>query len=120
MIGCTGRQEGRHEMVAETPEVTIRDNAESLCYDALVGGEVVGTIVYEHAGPRMVFRHTIVEPEFRGRGIATTLVRAALDDVRAKGMTLSNYCGFVAEFIATHPDYADLIDADHPGLPRRR
>ena len=107
-------------MVAETPEVTVRDNTESLSYDALVGGEVVGTIVYEHAGPRMVFRHTIVEPEFRGRGIATALVRAALDDVRAKGLALSNYCGFVSEFIGAHPQYADLIDAEHPGHPRRR
>jgi uncharacterized protein len=107
-------------MIAGTPEVTVRDNTESLSYDALVGGAVVGMIVYEHAGSRMVFRHTIVEPEFRGRGIATTLVRAALDDVRAKGLMLSNYCGFVSEFIAAHPRYADLIDAEHPGHPRRR
>ncbi len=107
-------------MVAETPEVTVRDNTESRSYDALIGDEVVGTIVYEHSGPRMVFRHTIVEPEFRGRGIATTLVKRALDDVRAKGVTLTNYCGFVSWFIAAHPDYADLIDADHPGHPRRR
>ena len=47
----------------KTPEITVRDNAESQCYDALIGDEVVGTIVYEHAGPRIVFMHTIVEPE---------------------------------------------------------
>ena len=41
----------------------MRDNAESQCYDALIGDEVVGTIVYEQAGPRIVFMHTIVEPE---------------------------------------------------------
>jgi hypothetical protein len=105
---------------AQTPELTIRDNPESLCYDALIDGEVVGTIVYEHSGPRIVFRHTIVEPAYRGRGIATTLVRTALDDVRAKGIPLSNYCGFVAEFITAHPEYQDLIDAEHPGHPRRR
>jgi hypothetical protein len=34
-------------------------------------------------------------------------------------MTLTNYCAFVAEFIAAHPGYADLIDAEHPGHPRR-
>jgi uncharacterized protein len=103
-----------------TPEITVRDNTGSLCYEALIGDQVVGTIVYDHSGPRMVFRHTIVEPEFRGRGIATTLVTKALDDVRAKGMTLTNYCGFVSGFIAAHPQYADLIDAEHPGHPRRR
>ena len=98
----------------------MRDNAESQTYDALIGDQVVGTIVYDHAGPRLVFRHTIVEPDFRRRGIGTTLVTRALDDVRAKGVTLTNYCGFVSEFIAAHPGYADLIDAEHPGHPRRR
>jgi predicted GNAT family acetyltransferase len=107
-------------MTAETPELSIRENTESLCYDALIGDEVVGTIVYERSGGRMVFLHTIVDPEFRGRGIATTLVRSALDDVRSKGVALSNYCGFVSEFIGSHPEYADLIDAEHPGLPHGR
>jgi predicted GNAT family acetyltransferase len=106
--------------VEKTPEIAVRDNAESRTYDALIGDQVVGTIVYEHAGPRLVFRHTIVEPEFRRRGIGTTLVTRALDDVRAKGITLTNYCGFVSEFIVAHPGYADLIDAEHPGHPRRR
>jgi uncharacterized protein len=102
-----------------TADVTVRDNTESRTFDALIDGKIVGTIVYEHAGPRLVFRHTIVEPDFRGQGIGTTLVREALDDLRARGATLSNYCGFVAEFITSHPDYADLIDAEHPGHPLR-
>ncbi len=108
------------DMVAEPPEVTVRDNATSQCYEVLIDGEVIGTIVYEYSGPRTVFLHTIVEPEFRGRGIATILVRTALDDLRAKGRPLSNYCGFVSEFIAGHPEYADLIDAEHPGHPHGR
>ena len=106
-------------MVAETPEITVRDNAESQTFDALIGDQVVGTIVYERSGSRLVFRHTIVEPAFRSRGIGTILVTRALDDVRARGMTLSIYCEFVANFIAAHPGYADLIDAEHPGRPRR-
>ena len=116
-VGIRDRQA---HVVAETPELVVRDNVESQSYDALIGDQVVGSIVYDHSGPRMVFRHTIVEPEFRRRGIATTLVTRALDDVRARGMTLTNYCGFVSEFIAAHPGYADLIDAEHPGHPRRR
>jgi len=107
-------------MVAETPEITVRDNTEAQVYDALIGDQVVGSIVYERSGQRLVFSHTIVEPEFRGRGIGTVLVTKALDDVRARGMTLTNYCEFVADFIAAHPGYADLIDAEHPGHPRRR
>lgn len=107
-------------MAEPSPVATIRDNPGSLCYDALVGDEVIGTLVYERPGPRIVFLHTIIEPEFRRRGIGTILVGQALDDVRAKGLTLSNYCGFVAEFITAHPGYADLIDTEHPGLARPR
>ncbi len=107
-------------MVAQPPGITVRDNAESQCYEALIDGEVIGTIVYERSGPRTVFLHTIVEPVVRGQGIATTLVSVALDDLRAKGRPLSNYCGFVSEFIGRHPEYADLLDAEHPGHPHGR
>jgi hypothetical protein len=102
-----------------TNGITVRDNASSHSYDALVDGRVVGTLVYQLEGRRTVLMHTIVVPEFRGRGIGTKLVRDALDDVRAKGMTVTNYCGFVSAFIGARPEYADLIDAVHPGhVPR--
>jgi len=36
-------------MVAETPEITVRDNVEAQVYDALIGDQVVGSIVYERS-----------------------------------------------------------------------
>ena len=102
-----------------TTGITVRDNASSRSYDALVDGRLVGSLVYQLEGRRTVLMHTVVVPEFRGRGIGTKLVRDALDDIRAKGMTVTNYCGFVSAFIGGHPGYADLIDAAHPGhVPR--
>jgi predicted GNAT family acetyltransferase len=97
-------------------EVTVENNAESRSYDAFIDGEVAGSIVYEQAGDRrVVFTHTFVEPRFRRRGVGNMLVRGALDDVRAKGVTLTNFCDFVARYIDAHPEYADLLDATHPG-----
>jgi predicted GNAT family acetyltransferase len=97
-------------------EVTVTNNVESRSYDAVVDGEVAGSIVYERAGDRrVVFTHTFVGPRFRGRGVGNALVCGALDDVRAKGLTLTNFCDFVARYIDTHPEYADLLDATHPG-----
>ena len=58
-----------------------------------VGDQVVGSIVYERSGQRLVFSHTIVEPEFRGRGIGTVLVTKALDDVRAPPFELPDLDG---------------------------
>jgi predicted GNAT family acetyltransferase len=61
-----------------------------------------------------------VFPEFRGQGIATDLIRTVLDDVRAQGRTVTNYCPVVAAFIDDHPEYADLVDPEHPGVAVHR
>jgi predicted GNAT family acetyltransferase len=105
--------------VLMTGEVAVKNNAEARSYDAFVDGEVAGSIVYEQASERrLVFTHTFVKPQFRERGVGNTLVRGALDDVRAKGLTLTNFCDFVARYIDAHPEYADLLDAAHPGHVR--
>ena len=97
-------------------EVAVKINTEARSYDAFVDGEVAGSIVYEQAGDRrVVFTHTFVNPRFRGRGVGNALVRGALDDVRAKDLTLTNFCDFVARYIDAHPEYTDLLDATHPG-----
>jgi len=82
----------------------------------VIDGQVAGTIVYERTGgTRIVFTHTVVEPAFRGQGVGAALVRGALDDVRAKGLTLTNFCDFVGHYMQAHPEYLDLLDAQDPG-----
>jgi quinol monooxygenase YgiN/predicted GNAT family acetyltransferase len=97
-------------------DVDVHDNPESQTYDALVGDEIAGTILYEIEGPRLVLTHTAVQPRFQHQGVATALIAAALDDIRAKGKKITILCPTVTAFIASHPDYADLVDAEHPGL----
>jgi uncharacterized protein len=100
--------------------ITIRNSTESGSYDAVLGDRVVGTIVYELRDHRMVIRHTVVDPEFRGQGIARALAQKALDDLAANGTSLTNYCGFIADYIQRNPQYAPLIDADRPGWAHPR
>jgi uncharacterized protein len=95
--------------------VAVRDVPEGKNYEAVVDGAVVGTLIYELEGNRVVLTHTIVEPAYREQGIASTLVSGALDDIRDKGMKITVFCSFVSEFIARNPAYADLVDAEHPG-----
>jgi uncharacterized protein len=45
----------------------------------------------------------------RGKGLGAELVRHALDDVRGSGGKVVADCWYVAEFIAEHPEYGDLV-----------
>jgi predicted GNAT family acetyltransferase len=102
---------------AATPgdaQIQVVDNTASRSYDAVVDGQIAGTIVYERRGDRrIVFTHTVIEPAFRGHGVGTALVRGALDDVRAKGLRLTNFCDFVGRYIQAHPEYLDLLEGGH-------
>lgn len=96
-------------------QIEVRNNHDSQSYDAVLDGRVVGMIVYERVASRLMIRHTIVDPAFRGLGIGKTLAKAALDEVRASRLTVTNYCSFVGGFIEANPEYRDLVDAQHPG-----
>jgi hypothetical protein len=98
-----------------TTELRMRNNLEAGSYDAMIEGKAVGMVVYRLRGKRAVITHTVVDPDYRGNGIATELVQFALDDIAAKNLSLTNYCSFVAEYIADHPSYKDLIDNRLPG-----
>ena len=87
----------------------VRRNAERSRFELLVDGQVVGVADYHVEGDTWVFPHTEIARELRGQGLGAELVQAALDDVRRAGGTVVPRCWYVAEFIDTHPAYADLI-----------
>ncbi|TDC53544.1 N-acetyltransferase [Jiangella ureilytica] len=96
-------------------DIVVRDNPEARSYDALVGDTLVAITAYEAEGTRRVLTHTAVEPEYRGRGVGGRLVRGVLDDLRARGLTATVFCEYVAGYIESHPEYADVVDPDQPG-----
>ena len=57
----------------------------------------------------MTFTHTEVPATLRGRGIGSAMMRAVLDDVRAQGLKVIAACPFVADYMARHEEYADLL-----------
>ncbi|MGY2700736.1 GNAT family N-acetyltransferase [Nocardioides sp. HB32] len=83
-------------------------------YEAIVDGATIGGIPYNLVGAdRIALLAVSVLPDFRGLGVSMELIRRALDDVRAQGRTVINYCPVVHTFIENNPGYADLIDSDH-------
>ncbi|MBC8039295.1 MAG: N-acetyltransferase [Opitutaceae bacterium] len=64
---------------------------------------------YQLDGESMVFTHTFVPPELRGRGIAEQLVRPSLAHARANHLRVVPACSYVASFIERHREFADLL-----------
>jgi predicted GNAT family acetyltransferase len=92
-------------------EITVRDNPEESRYEIRDGDRVLGFAAYQRRGDTTVFTHTEVDPDAGQDGLGSTLVRAALDDVRARGGSVVPQCSFVRGWIERHPDYADLVAA---------
>jgi uncharacterized protein len=78
-------------------------------YEVLVDGTPKGFADYRIRGDEIVFPHTVIDPQWRSRGLGAVLVRGALDDVRGTGRRVVPHCWYVAGFIREHPEYADLI-----------
>jgi predicted GNAT family acetyltransferase len=94
-----------------TPDqpVAVADQPAREQYEIELGGERVGRLTYRLAGGMITHRHTEIDPSVGGRGLGSALVRFALDDARARGLTVMPACPFVAAFIVRHPEYEELV-----------
>ncbi|MDF2605566.1 MAG: acetyltransferase [Sphingomonas sp.] len=86
----------------------VRDNRAEQEFEMDVGGHRA-LAAYQREGERIVFTHTHVPAEIEGRGVASKLIRAALDSARDQGLKVLPQCTFVAAFIRRHPEYRDLV-----------
>ena len=95
-------------------EPTVLDVAESSRFEIHVDGRLAGFAEYRMKSPQLiVFTHTEIDDAFEGRGLGSTLVRAALDAARDRGLAVRPDCPFVRAYIARHPgEYLDLVPVD--------
>jgi predicted GNAT family acetyltransferase len=93
-------------------EPTVTDVPDDSRYEIRDGDRRLGLAAYARRGDQVVFTHTEVDPDAGQSGLGSTLVRAALDDVRSKGGTVVAQCSFVRGWIERHPEYQDLVAAE--------
>ncbi|GIF12233.1 GNAT family N-acetyltransferase [Actinoplanes teichomyceticus] len=72
-------------------------------------GALAGVLTYQITGPIVVYTHTEVEPAFEGQGAGSALVRAAMEDARARSRTVVPMCPFVAGWLDQHPEFESLV-----------
>ncbi|MFH8251620.1 GNAT family N-acetyltransferase [Microbacterium sp. B2969] len=69
-------------------------------YEIHVGDVLAGYTMFRiDAAGRLNFPHTEVDPAFRGRGLAQTLVAEAMADVARRGETVVPHCPVVAGYL---------------------
>jgi len=85
----------------------VRDNKTEHRFELDAGGDPA--VVYYKLEPGVItFTHTEVPPALRGRGLASRLVRGALDAARAQHLKVVPRCSFVSAYLRKHPEFNDL------------
>ncbi|MFH9488205.1 GNAT family N-acetyltransferase [Streptomyces halstedii] len=117
-------------MAAENAPVEIRDDREHRKLVAYEDGTAVGTIAYfvmDPAPGALVPVHTVVGPEYEGRGIAGALAREFYAMAGREGVPVVPLCPYVVRWARRHPEQApeptdELVEgarrqlASHPEL----
>ncbi|WP_369819276.1 GNAT family N-acetyltransferase [Tessaracoccus sp. ZS01] len=92
-----------------TEKATVTNNPEQNRYEIRLGDDLAGFADYILSNELITFTHTEIDPAFEGKGLGSTLVRGALDDVRGAGdRKVLPICPFVKSWMAKHPEYESL------------
>lgn len=87
-------------MPASTDQITVTRNDEDTRYEVHVGDVLAGFTVFRvDSRGRLNFPHTEVDPAFRGRGLAQTLVAEAMADTARRGETVVPHCPTVVKYL---------------------
>ncbi|MCY9787190.1 N-acetyltransferase [Nocardiopsis sp. EMB25] len=91
-------------------DLTVIDAPERSRYEVSTDGRVVGFSAYHLIEEGVLaLPHVEVDSSFEGQGVASTLVRESLDDIRARDLKVVPICPFVQAFLKRHPTYGDLV-----------
>lgn len=79
-------------------------------YEAEMDGKYAGYVEYDIQDDLIVFTHTEVDPEVESLGIASSLARHAMDDIRAQGTRkVLPSCPFIKNWIGKNPAYLPWV-----------
>ena len=103
----TGTDPGRYRYMMSCMS-DVRDNKSKHRFEMDAGGD--SAVAYYTLAPGVItFNHTEVPPTLRGQGIASRLIRGALEAARAQRMKVVPRCSFVAAYLARHSEFNDLL-----------
>jgi predicted GNAT family acetyltransferase len=95
-------------------DIEIRDNPGENRWELSVDGVLAVFSAYHDHGSRRTFTHTETQDGFEGQGLASQLVRAALDDAKARALEINPLCPFVRAYLERHPEYGVGSGSESP------
>ncbi|KRC61856.1 hypothetical protein ASE14_13765 [Agromyces sp. Root81] len=95
-------------MASDIVEIVRNDDRHR--YDLRFDGEHAGFAQYRLTDGAIVFTHTVVLPEFEGRGLGSKLARFVLDDAVSRGERIVPECPFIAAYLRRHDEYEASVD----------
>lgn len=111
--------------MSDAEQNTVTRNDEQSRYEIHVGDTLAGFVEFApDTSRRVVLTHTEVDPAFKGRGLAATLVNESLGDLARRGETVVPRCPFVVSYLKENeiaglvvdwPHQADAGDSASPG-----
>jgi len=96
----------------DAADASVVDSFEQQRYEILLGGEVAGVLHYRRHGLGVDLMHTEIDQAFEGRGLASRLAAAALEDARRRESPVTVTCPFVTGYIERHPEFQDLVASE--------
>jgi predicted GNAT family acetyltransferase len=106
------------KVVVSMNDLLVRQDVRRGRYQIYVDGAVGGLTQYVERGNERIFVHTETEPGFEGKGLASELIRQALEGTRSQGMRIIPVCPFVAAYVSRHHDFDDIVDRVQPHHPQ--
>lgn len=92
-------------------EITVVHNKEENRFEAEINGNLASADYYMR-GDRIIFTHTGVPRAIGGQGVASKLIKTALDYARENNLKVVPLCSFVSVYLRRHPEYQDLVSSD--------
>lgn len=89
---------GTDEQGTQRFEIRVGDPADPVGFTVAIDHDAAGT-------KQRIFPHTEVDDAFGGHGLASTLVRQALDTTIADGYQLVVFFPYITSWIQKHPEY---------------
>ncbi|MFE7773742.1 GNAT family N-acetyltransferase [Streptomyces sp. NPDC057445] len=96
-------------------EREIRDHRDKGRLEAYEDGVFAGHIAYftmEGEPPALVAVHTVVEPEYEGKGVAGSLVGGFYAMAAREGVPVVPLCQYAAKWALRHPEEAPVPPAE--------